>query len=79
MEDHMNNPAISRRTVLKGWVAQAIRRLNESEIETLLAGDFRIDLVVGNQKNPRKKNSISLNFPDRIAPAGVVRHAPWAA
>nr|VFJ54773.1 MAG: hypothetical protein BECKFW1821A_GA0114235_10505 [Candidatus Kentron sp. FW]VFJ61041.1 MAG: hypothetical protein BECKFW1821B_GA0114236_10635 [Candidatus Kentron sp. FW] len=38
-------------------VAQAIRRLDESEIETLLARDFHVELVPGTQKDRRNRNT----------------------
>jgi hypothetical protein len=42
-------------------VAQAVRQLDESEIETFLAGDFRVEFVLETQANRRNKNSRNLN------------------
>ena len=42
-------------------VAHAIRQLDESEIKTLLAGDFCVELVLENQEHRRSKNSKSLD------------------
>ena len=42
-------------------VAHAIRQLDDSEIKTLLAGDFCVELVLENQEHRRSKNSKSLD------------------
>nr|VFK78719.1 MAG: hypothetical protein BECKSD772D_GA0070982_10234 [Candidatus Kentron sp. SD] len=38
-------------------IAQAVRRLDESEIERLLAGDFRVELVLETREKRHDKNA----------------------
>nr|VFJ91327.1 MAG: hypothetical protein BECKLFY1418B_GA0070995_102518 [Candidatus Kentron sp. LFY]VFJ93291.1 MAG: hypothetical protein BECKLFY1418A_GA0070994_103030 [Candidatus Kentron sp. LFY] len=40
-------------------IAQAVRRLDESEIEKLLAGDFRVELVLGAREKRHNKNAVN--------------------